>query len=109
MHVDGIPVQSGGSSNDAHSTQSSGVKDIGHYLPSWVGLTGDFYVDGGISGTGGECTGAVYLHLDGNPATGVLLWVAVAFVLGGGALVYFALPSRRSTATPAAETEEVGA
>ncbi len=107
VHVDGIPVQSGGSSNDSHSTHSSGVKDIGHYLPSWVGLTGDFYVNGGISGTGGECTGAVYLHLGGNPATGVLMWVAVAFVVGGGALIYFALPGRRSAAGPATQTEEV--
>jgi hypothetical protein len=101
VHVDGIPVQSGGSSNDSRSTHSSGVKDVGHYLPSWLGLTGDFYVNGGISGTGGACTGAVYVHLNGDPATGALFWVAVAFVVGGGVLIYFGLPGRRAAAGPA--------
>lgn len=103
VHVDGVPVKSGGSSNDSRSTTSGGIEDVGHYIPTWLGLTGDFYVNGGISGNGGACTGAVYLHLNGDPATGVLLWVAIAFVLGGGALIYFGLPGRLAPTGPSPE------
>ena len=106
VHVDGIPVKSGGSSNDGHSTHSSGVENVGHYIPSWLGLTGDFYVNGGISGTGGACTGAVDVHFNGDPATGVLFWVAVVFVLGGAALIYFGLPGRLAPPGPSPETPE---
>lgn len=93
VHVDGFPAKSGGSANKSHSTHASGVEHISNYLPSWLGLTGTFYVDGQISGTGGQCTGAIYVKINGDPATGALLWIGIALILLGGFLTYMALPT----------------
>lgn len=93
VHVDGFPAKSGGSANNSHSTHASGVEHIRNYLPSWLGLTGTFYVNGKISGTGGQCTGAIYVTINGNPATGALLWIGIALILLAGLLLYLALPT----------------
>lgn len=95
VHVDGFPAKSGGSANNSHSTHASGVEHVGNYLPSWLGLTGTFYVNGQISGTGGKCAGALYVKINGDPATGALLWIGIALVLLGGLLTFLALPTAR--------------
>lgn len=93
VHVDGFPAKSGGSANNSHSTHASGVEHVGNYLPSWLGLTGTFYVNGQIKGTGGKCVGAMYVKITGDPATGVLLWAGIALVLLGGFLLFLAMPT----------------
>jgi len=93
VHVDGFPAKSGGSANNSHSTHASGEEHVSNYLPSWLGLTGTFYVNGKISGTGGQCTGAMYVKINGDPATGALLWIGIALVLLGGFLTFLALPT----------------
>jgi len=87
LHVDGIPIRSGASPNTARAQSASGVVEVGSYVPSWLGLTGVYYVTGELSGKGGACTGALYVSLTGNPATGALLWVGIFFVLAGLALL----------------------
>jgi hypothetical protein len=111
VHVDGFPIKSGGSANASHSTSASGVEHVSTYLPSWLGLTGVFYVNGQISGTGGACTGAIYVQINGDPATGALFYIALVFVLAGGALIFFGLPTRLASGTgadavPRPETDE---
>jgi hypothetical protein len=93
VDVDGIEVKSGGSANASRSTQASGVEHVSSYLPSWLGLTGVFYVNGQISGSGGACAGAVYVQINGDPATGALLWVGVLLVLVGGVVIFYGLPT----------------
>lgn len=93
VHIDGLPVKSGGSANSSRSKYTAGTEQVSHYLPSWVGLTGVFYVNGQISGTGGACTGAMYLQVNGDPATGALFWIAIFFLLLGGLVIFFAFPT----------------
>ena len=93
VHIDGFPALSGSSSNGSHATSASGILRIGSYLPSWLGLTGLYYVSGQISGAGGACTGAVYVSLTGDPATGLAMWAGIVFVLFGLALLAGARPS----------------
>lgn len=92
VDVDGVPALSGTSKNGSHTLSVSGfVRDAD--IPRWLGLTGVFYVNGQISGTGGTCTGALYLKVMGDPATGPLLWVGIVFVLLGIALLFGARPT----------------
>ena len=93
LHVDGIPIRSGASPNAAHAQSTSGVVEVGSYLPSWLGLTGVYYVSGEVSGKGGACTGALYVALTGNPATGALLWAGIVLVLAGLALLVGVRPT----------------
>jgi hypothetical protein len=93
VHVDGIPIRSGGSPNGSHEKNASGVVKVDSYLPSWLGVTGVYYVNGSISGLGGTCSGAAYVRLTGDPATGLLLWVGIVFVLGGLVLLLGARPN----------------
>ncbi|HLX89390.1 MAG TPA: hypothetical protein VKR22_13160 [Acidimicrobiales bacterium] len=100
VHLDGFPVKSGGSANNSHATTKSGVEKAGKYLPSWLGLTGTFYVNGEISGTGGKCTGALYVKLNGDPAAGALFWVGIGFVLLSGLTLFSAVWARSLTRRP---------
>jgi hypothetical protein len=93
LHVDGIPIRSGASPNTARAQSASGVVQVGSYVPPWLGLTGVYYVTGELSGKGGACTGALYVELTGNPATGALLWVGIVFVLAGLALLVGVRPA----------------
>jgi hypothetical protein len=93
VDVDGIEVKSGGSANGSHSTQASGVEHVSSYLPSWLGLTGVFYVNGQISGNGDACAGAVYVKINGDPATGAVMWIGIALVLIGAVVIFFGLPT----------------
>lgn len=100
VHVDGFPVKSGGSANASHSTSSSGVEHVSKYLPSWLGLTGTFYVNGQISGTGGACTGAMYVKINGDPAAGALVWIAIALLLLAGLTFFYAVWTRSTSRRP---------
>ncbi len=93
VHIDGLPALSGGSVNASHATSAAGVLDVGSYLPTWLGLTGRYYVNGQIGGVGGTCAGALYLSLTGDPATGIAMWAGIVFVLLGFALVLGARPN----------------
>ena len=93
LHVDGIPIRSGGSPNAAHVQSASGVVHVGSYVPVWLGLTGVYYVTGELSGKGGACTGALYVDLTGDPATGALLWAGIVLVLAGLALLVGVRPT----------------
>ena len=93
IHVDGFPISSGGSQNASHEKSASGVVKVSSYLPSWLGVTGVYYVNGEISGVGGTCTGAVFVEFTGDPATGLLMWVGIVFVLGGIALLLGSRPT----------------
>ena len=93
LHVDGVPIRSGTSLNAAHAQSASGVVEVSSYLPSWLGLTGVYYVTGELSGRGGACTGALYVALTGDPATGALLWAGIVFVLAGLALLVGVRPA----------------
>ena len=92
VHIDGFPALSGGSANGSRATSAAGILHVGSYLPSWLGLTGLYYVSGRISGVGGACTGAVYVSLSGDPATGLAMWAGIVFALLGLALVAGARP-----------------
>ena len=93
LHVDGVPIRSGEAPNAAHAQSASGVVRVSSYVPSWLGLTGVYYVSGELSGAGGTCTGALYVALTGDPATGALLWAAIVLALAGLALVLGARPA----------------
>ena len=93
VHVDGFPALSGGSPNAAHATSASGVVDVGSFLPSWLGLTGLYYLNGQVSGAGDTCTGALYVSFTGDPATGVAMWAGIVLVLFGLALLLGSRPS----------------
>ena len=97
VRVDGFPVRSGGSANLSRSTSASGVLKLDASIPSWLGVTGLYDVSGEISGTQGRCSGAIFVQLTGDPATGVLLWAGIGFVLFGLALLMGARPSWAAT------------
>jgi hypothetical protein len=92
-HVDvyGIQVKSGGSANTGQKTTASGVEKVKDYLK--IPFVGLFKVSGGISGTGGSCSGDVWVKFAGSPI-GTLGWIlGVVFFVGGLAVAFFALPS----------------
>jgi hypothetical protein len=117
VHVDGFPIRSGGSRNGSQESHAAGVVKVSSYLPSWLGLTGTYYVNGQISGVGGSCSGALYVTVTGDPATGVLLWAGIVFVFGGIALLMASRPKRlavlrevpQERAEPAGSTWRPGA
>lgn len=82
-----IQVRSGGSRNTQQTDTSSGIEKVKKYLP--FRLTGLFYVSGKISGTGGSCSGAVWVQLTGK-AIGSVLW-DVGVVLGVIGLLLLAI------------------
>jgi hypothetical protein len=72
LSVFGVQVKSGGSRNEKQLDTSSGTEKVKDYLP--IRLTGEFYVSGKISGSGGACAGALWVKLTGNPV-GSVLWI----------------------------------
>jgi len=89
----GVTVKSGSADNDDEKTSDEGVEDVNDYLPFKV--TGLYHVDFNLSGEGGECTGDLWVKLDGNPF-GTVPWLAGAglIIVGGGAL-WWARPTQR--------------
>jgi len=97
VHVDGIPVGSGTISNPTHATSAAGVLKVDSFFPSWLGVTGTYYLNGEVSGSGASCTGAVYVRFTGDPATGLLLWAGIVLVLAGIALLFGSRPNWLTT------------
>jgi hypothetical protein len=103
VDFEGIQVRSGGSANTGHKTTTGGNETVTKYLPSHL-VTGTYYVNGAISGTGGECSGATYVKLNGNPfATAgfalavLLLVVALLLFIFGRPEVVEAAPGQGGT------------
>lgn len=67
VSVAGQTVASGSSANTGQATTAKGVAQVGDYLP--VSVTGTVLAQATIIGTGGSCSGDVWLELDGNPWT----------------------------------------
>ena len=89
----GIPVKSGSSKNQDQKQQTSGVEKIRNFLP--IPVVGLFHVTGELSGTGGSCTGDIWLKLAGSPV-GTPVWFAGLAALFSGLLAaFFALPSAK--------------
>lgn len=57
LHIDGFPALSGGSANASHEKSASGSVNVDADIPSWLGLTGEYYVNGQISGWGARAPG----------------------------------------------------
>ena len=68
-----IPIKSGGSDNAAGKKDTAGLEQVNNDLP--FRFAGLYYVSGFISGTGGSCTGSVWIKLTGNPV-GTIPWIA---------------------------------
>ena len=66
------------------------VAEVADYLP--FEITGLFYVEGEISGDGGECAGNGYVKLVGSPI-GTVPWIAaLGLIVVGLGLGFFAFP-----------------
>ena len=90
VKVFGITVNSGGSPNGSQQTATIGVADVSDYLP--FKITGVYYVEGGISGDGGACSGNAFVKLIGSPV-GTIPWiVAIGLIAIGLGLGYTSLP-----------------
>lgn len=91
VRVFGAPVKSGGSKNSSKETASSDTVKVKDYLR--IKSPGLYYVSGELKGTGGSCTGNVWVKVDGSP-TGTAPWVVgIVFTAGGLLLLFFALPT----------------
>jgi hypothetical protein len=93
VSVYGIPVNSGGSKNQDQKTQASGIEKIKKYLP--IPVVGLFHVTGELTGTGGTCTGDIWLKMAGSPVGTPVWFVGLAAMLAGLLAAYFALPSAK--------------
>jgi hypothetical protein len=94
VEVYGIRVKSGGSKNGSRATTNNGTEKVKDYIP--FRFTGLYYVSGGISGTGGSCSGHIWIKVRGNPA-GTLPWVlAIVLTVGGFVILYRSRPSVRA-------------
>src|SRR5262245_44779923 len=81
VKVFGITVKSGGSSNGSQQTATLGVADVSEYLP--FKITGVYYVEGGISGEGGACSGNAFVKLIGSPV-GTIPWIVAIGLIAAG-------------------------
>ena len=91
VDLDGIEVQSGGSPNTGMETSTHGIKKISDFLPAHI-ITGTYYVDGAISGTGGECSGSAYVKIEGDPAATAAFGLVVVLFLLALWLFYAGMP-----------------
>ena len=90
IKVGGVEVDSGGDDNAGGDSTTEGVAEVADYLPFEV--TGLFYVEGEISGDGGECAGNGYVKLVGSPV-GTVPWIAaLGLLVVGLGLGFFAFP-----------------
>ncbi len=91
IKVDGITVKTGGSANAAGKTVDQGTVKVKDYLP--VRITGLFYVSGSVSGSGGSCSGSVWVKVTGSPVGTVPWFVGIVFAAAGVGGLYFSRPS----------------
>jgi hypothetical protein len=97
IKVGGVPVKSDGDDNSGGDSTTEGVAEVADYLPFEV--TGLFYVEGEISGEGGECAGNGYVKLIGSPI-GTVPWIAaLGLIVVGLALGFFAFPKAVAAST----------
>jgi hypothetical protein len=80
VDFEGIEVKSGGSANTGQKTDTAGHETVSSYLPGHL-VTGTYYVDGAISGTGGACSGSAYVKLNGSPFATVAFALVVVLLL----------------------------
>ena len=89
----GIPLKSGGGTNDKQDTAKAGDETVKDYLK--VPLVGLFEVSGNLTGTGGQCNGSMWVKVNGSPL-GTPAWIAGLVLLASGvAIVFFARPRPR--------------
>jgi FlaG/FlaF family flagellin (archaellin) len=91
VDVFGIQVKSGGSRNGTHQTSRHGTVKVSSYLP--FKITGLMFVKGGISGTGGSCSGSMWIKLTGSPTATVPWFIGIVLTLSGLAGLYFSRPT----------------
>lgn len=91
IKVDGITVKSGGSPNAARKTVNQGTVKVKDYLP--FKMTGLFYVSGSITGSGGTCTGSVWVKVTGSPVGTVAWFAGIAFAVAGVGGLFFSRPT----------------
>lgn len=94
----GVTVHSASGANAAGKTSDEGVEDVGDYLPFKV--TGLYHIDFHLEGDGGECTGDLWVKLDGNHF-GTVPWIAGVGLIALGAVgLWLARPTRPAAAKP---------
>jgi hypothetical protein len=91
IKVDGITVKSGGSPNATGKTVNRGTVKVKDYLPFKV--TGLFYVSGSITGSGGGCSGSVWVKVTGSPVGTVPWFAGVAFAVAGVGGLFLSRPT----------------
>jgi hypothetical protein len=97
VKVFGSTVKSGGSKNEDGKTTSSDTVKISDYLK--VKITGLFYVSGHISGdNNASCDGNMWVKVGDSPVGTVAWFGGLGFVVIGGALLFFALPTGAAAA-----------
>jgi len=89
----GIPLRSGGSRNGSLSTSYVGTQSVHGYIP--FRFTGLYYVSGGVSGTGGSCSGSVWLKLVGSPDGTPLWYSGLGLLILGLLVLLLSVPRRR--------------
>jgi hypothetical protein len=91
ISIFGIPVKSGGDTNDEERIRDVSNEKVSDYLP--FRMSGKYYVSFQISGEGGSCSGSLWVEIDENPV-GTLPWVVgTGFLLLGVAGLAFSVPT----------------
>jgi hypothetical protein len=91
ISIFGIPVKTGGDTNDEERTTDDSNEKVSDYIP--LRVSGKYYVSFNFSGTGGSCIGSLWVEIDENPV-GTIPWVVGAgFLLVGVAGLAFAIPT----------------
>ena len=86
VHVFHMPTPLlGGSPNDDGNQKGNGSVGVGSNAPFRV--TGLYFVDGAISGEGGQCVGSGWFKLAGDPIGTVPWFVGLALLIIGALLV----------------------
>ena len=79
----------GGSPNGDGNQKGNGSVGVGANAPFRV--TGLYYVDGAISGTGGQCAGSGWFKLTGDPIGTIPFFVGLVLLIVGAVLVVGAI------------------
>jgi hypothetical protein len=99
ISIFGIPVKSGGDTNDEERVRDTSNEQVSDYLP--FRMSGKYYVSFQISGEGGSCSGSLWVEIDENPV-GTIPWVVgTGFLLLGVAGLAFSVPTGAAAASTA--------
>jgi hypothetical protein len=100
ISIFGIPVKSGGDTNEEERIRDVSDEQVSDYLP--FRMSGKYYVSFQISGEGGSCSGSLWVEIDENPV-GTIPWVVgTGFLLLGVAGLAFSVPTGAAAAAATA-------